>query len=275
MLKMLIPVHSTRSSKRTKASFGGLSTMTQTVFQPLPNVNVEPGLRKGRVPFEGYQRGWGLQFGPVREMVENEDLYKSSLDNIGVATWVSPEKRANLYLIMTRFLPKLAAKNIVEFGSFKGGNALFMALVMRQVAPAAAIYALDTFEGMPETDKAIDAHSVRDFSDASLDALNERIAQLNLKNIIPIKGLFQNTFPGLSRTRTFGLAHIDADIYSAIKYAQDAVWPCMTAGGYVVYDDAEISSCIGATEAVEELIQERRIHSEQVWPHFVFRVGLK
>jgi len=245
------------------------------VFETLSNIKVEPGLRKGRVPLEGYQRGWGLQFGRVREMVEKEELYRNSLDNIGLPTWVSPEKRANLYLIMTRFLSRLADHNIIEFGSFKGGNALFMALVMREVAPDAVVYALDTFGGMPETNKAIDAHNAGDFSDTSLESLSERIAQLGLTNLVPLKGLFQETFPKLSLTCKFGLAHIDADIYSAIKYAQDAVWPCMTTGGYVVYDDADVSSCIGATEAVEELIQERQIHSEQVWPHFVFRVGLK
>ena len=48
----------------------------------------------------------------------------------------------------------------------------------------------------------------------------------------------------------------------------------MTSGGYVAYDDADVSSCIGATQAVEELIIERRIHCEQIWPHFVFRAGL-
>ena len=74
--------------------------------------------------------------------------------------------------------------------------------------------------------------------------------------------------------RPFGLAHIDCDIYSAVKYCQDTMWDQMCKGGYLVYDDALVSSCIGATQAVEELIMERRVHCEQIWPHAVFRVGL-
>jgi hypothetical protein len=70
------------------------------------------------------------------------------------------------------------------------------------------------------------------------------------------------------------MAHIDADIYSAIKFAQAAVWPRNDLGSYVVYDDAEYLTTLGATQAVEELIQEKRVHCEQIWPHFVFRVGL-
>lgn len=245
------------------------------MFTDLPDIHVAPGVRKGRVPRDGYQRGWGLQFGKLRELVEIEDLFRQAFDNIGLPSWISSEKRANIYLILTRFLPKLTDKNVIEFGSYKGGTAIFMALVLREVAPEARVYALDTFGGMPKTDKSIDAHSEADFADTSLDQLNNRIRELGLTNLIPVKGLFQDTFPDLAAGVKFGLAHIDADIYSAVKYAQDAVWPRMTRGGYIVFDDADVSSCIGATEAVEELVQERKIHSEQVWPHFVFRAGLE
>ena len=48
----------------------------------------------------------------------------------------------------------------------------------------------------------------------------------------------------------------------------------MTKGGYLIYDDANVASCIGATQAAEELILDRKIHTEQVYPHYVFRAGL-
>lgn len=68
------------------------------MFHPLPEtIDVEPGVRKGRSPREGYQRGWGLQFGPLRPLVESETLFRSSRDRIGLPSWISPEKRANLY----------------------------------------------------------------------------------------------------------------------------------------------------------------------------------
>jgi predicted O-methyltransferase YrrM len=243
-------------------------------FAPLPDIGVPSGIREGRSPREGYQRGWGLQFGGMRETVEAEALYRHAYTSIGLPTWVAPEKRANIYLIATRFLPGLASQDIIEFGTYKGGNALFMALVMRELAPKATIYALDTFAGMPTTDKALDAHNAGDFGDSSLDDLNRRIDELTLTNLVPVKWLFQDTFTTLPSDTTFGLAHIDADIYSAVKYAQDVVWPRMTPGGYIVYDDADVSSCIGATQAVEELIMDKRVHCEQIWPHFVYRAGL-
>ena len=43
-------------------------------------------------------------------------------------------------------------------------------------------------------------------------------------------------------------------------------------GGYYVFDDATVSSCIGATEVVEDLVIRRDgLNSEQIYPHFVFR----
>lgn len=233
-------------------------------------LGIAPGVRRGREPLDGYRRGWGLQFGEVAAAVGGDELYQQALE-VGSQSIVADAKRMNLFLLMTRYLPKLQHRNIVEFGAYKGGNALFMAFVMRDIDPAAKVFALDTFEGMPATDQTRDAHSAGDFGDTDLASLIQTRDRLGLTNLVLVKGLFSDTFPDLPGP--YGLAHIDCDIYSAVKYAQEAVWPRMTPGGYVVYDDADVSSCIGATEAVEEVIQAGR-HSEQVWPHFVFRAGL-
>ncbi|EKS28314.1 Macrocin-O-methyltransferase (TylF) [Afipia felis] len=244
------------------------------VFANIPSLGINAGIRKGRVPCDGYKRGWGLQFGELAQAVESDRLFQKCMSTSTIGSIVDQRKRYNLHLLLTQFLPRLQHRNVIEFGSFKGGNAIFMALVMREICPDAKVFALDTYEGMPTTDKSIDAHNTNDFSEAHLPALKREIDRLKLTNLVPLKGLFQDTFPTIDIGVKFGLAHIDADIYSSVKYAQDAVWPRMTAGGYVAYDDADVSSCIGATEAVEDLIIERQAHAEQVWPHFVFRVGL-
>ena len=79
----------------------------------------------------------------------------------------------------------------------------------------------------------------------------------------------------LTRLGPVALAHIDADIYSAIAFAYDAVKIHAVPGAYVVFDDATVPSCLGATEAVEELLIRRDwLHAEQISPQFVFRLGL-
>jgi predicted O-methyltransferase YrrM len=190
-------------------------------------------------------------------------------------TVVSPVNLANLYLIIRFFLGNLESQDVVEFGSFRGGSAFFMAFALKAYFPDAKVYALDTFAGMPETAK-VDMHRSGDFSGGvDLNEIKAAAKREGLDNLVFMKGLFQTTFPALaSEVRSFGLAHIDCDILPSVAYCQRAVWPKMCKGGYVVYDDALTATCLGATEAVEDLIIERGAHAEQIFPHFVFRAGL-
>ena len=68
------------------------------------------------------------------------------------------------------------------------------------------------------------------------------------------------------------LAHVDCDIYDAVAYSYEQVKPYLTNGAYPIFDDPLVPSCIGAFEAVEELLVRRNgLHAEQVFPHLVFR----
>ncbi len=227
---------------------------------------------KGRNPYEGYQRGWGLQFGDLRERVLKDPLYQRAAQLAAGRTVVAEEKRMNLFLIIRCFLDRLACRHIIEFGSWRGGNALFMAACLKELCPEARVYALDTFQGMPETDPTIDLHGAGDFSDVDLPALEEFAGRNRIDNLRFVKGYFEDTAADIYKSvGGFGLAHIDCDIYTAVRFAQDTVLPQLCRGGYLVYDDAGVSSCLGATQAVEEFIMSHRLHSEQIWPHFVFR----
>ena len=241
----------------------------------LPEIGSPRRIVRGRSVHDGYQRGWGLMHAGLAEQVTQHPLYQAGLEASGGWSVMVEAKRMNLFLLLTRFLDQLEGKDVIEFGSYRGGNALFMARVLWEAAPGAKVYACDTFAGMPVTDAERDLHAQGDFSDTSYEALVERRDALGLDNLVIAKGLFQESFPDIARSRPcFGLAHIDCDIYSGVKYAQDAVWRYMSRGGYLVYDDADAPSCIGATEAVEDLIMKRRLHAEQVWPHWVLRARL-
>lgn len=177
----------------------------------------------------------------------------------------------NLYLIIRDHLGALPNQNIVEFGSYRGGSVLFMATLLKGWFPHARIFSLDTFEGMPETSAEHDRHQRGDFANADLDGFKARAAEMGLDNIYFIKGRIEVTFPKFAERLRFGLAHIDVDIYSAVKFAQDAVWPTLVSGGYLIYDDPNHWACHGAAVAAEEFMIEHRIKTEQVCPHWVFR----
>lgn len=244
----------------------------------LPIFNDIPvGLNKGRNVRDGYSRGWGLQFGDLRQKILGDPLYIEALGLAQGRTVQAEDNRMNIYLLLKFFIGQLPMGHIVEYGSFKGGSAIFMAKVCSALHPGMQVYAFDTFQGMPETDPNIDAHRAGDFKDVNFEELQDYIRSIGLTNLHLVRGLFEQTTPAkLPEIGTIRLAHIDCDIRSAVAYSYDASLPYMVKGGYIVLDDALFSSCLGATEVVEDLLIRRDgLNSEQIFPHYVFRAGLR
>jgi len=231
------------------------------------------GIRQGRNVYEGYQRGWGLQFGGLRDKVLSDPLYKEAYAVAQDRTIMSEENRMNIFLMLRFYLDRIPLGHIVEYGSYRGGSAIFMAYIAKKLYPGMKVFALDSFEGMPATDKSVDAHNSGDFGDVDLDKLQARVDELKLDNLVLVKGFFENTNDEvMAEAGKISLAHIDCDIGPAVKYSYEGVKSFMVDGGYIVFDDATVSSCIGATEVVEDLLIRRDgMNSEQIWPHFVFR----
>jgi hypothetical protein len=232
-------------------------------------------LSRGRNPAQGYARGWGIEFGGLEAQIAAHPLYRQAIAASKQRSLVHGHRLMNLFLIIACFFDDLEHHNIVEFGSYRGGSALFMAHLLKVLYPSAQLFAHDTFEGMPRTDNGVDLHVLGEFEDVDFEGLQKARKTGGLTGLELVKGLVQDTFPAsVPDGMRLGLAHLDMDIYEPTVFAQNKVWDLMTPGGYLVYDDATVSSCIGATQAVEELILSRRVHSEQVYPHFVFRAGL-
>ena len=192
---------------------------------------------------------------------------------IGKHSIVGEFNRLNIYLIMRFGMPKIPKGHIIEFGSYRGGNAMFMAKVAGELFPGTMVYALDTYDGMPATDAKIDLHLRGDFRDAEYDEFLRRIDRYNVTNCIPVRGLFEHTAAKtLISAGAIALAHIDCDTADSVAYSYEIVKPYMVENGYIVFDDANQPTCLGATEAVEEyVIRNDGMHAEQIWPNFVFR----
>jgi predicted O-methyltransferase YrrM len=243
---------------------------------PLPHAGADlSGKVRGRYPIHGYQRGWGIEHGGLREAILAHPLYQEAIAASRGRSVMNQERMMNIFLIIACYFDGIADHDIVECGSYRGGSALFMALLLKRLYPQARIYAHDTFTGMPDVDPLVDRHVPGDFADADFPGLQRARDEQGFDNLHLVTGLVQDTFPAsYPSERRIGLLHLDMDIYEPTIYAQNAAWPMLTVGGYIVYDDATVPGCIGATQAVEELLQQRRMHSEQVHPHFVLRAKL-
>ena len=92
-------------------------------------LHIAPDLRQGRSVRDGYARGWGLEFGDLGARVAADPLFVEASKLAIGRTLVSEPRRMNLFLLIKFYLPRIARGNIIEYGAYKGGNAIFMAHV--------------------------------------------------------------------------------------------------------------------------------------------------
>jgi hypothetical protein len=245
------------------------------VLESLPEItDMQRVIEQGRCLYEGYQRSTPLKYGSLGEEVRRDPVYRKAFANSqlpAVESMVVQTRFINLFILIKFFLAKLPSQNIVEFGAFKGGSAVFMATLLKEFYPNARIFSLDTFAGLPAVKAGVDKPP-KDFLEVNLDRTRAAARSLGLTNLEFVQGLIEDTAPDACRKiGSIGLAHLDVVLYGPSVFAQNIAWEYMTPGGYLVQDDALEPTCPGATLAVEEMIRRRGLSMEQVWPQVVFR----
>lgn len=228
--------------------------------------------RNGRNPRDGYDRGAGLKYRGLAQKIAAQTDFQEAAEFTRDRSLVTPDRLMNLYMLIRFYLPKLAHGDIIEYGCFRGGSAMFMAKLAERYLPGVQVYGLDTFAGLPEGDSSIDGLPTGEFA-SNYEEVTESARAAGLTNLHFTRGLFSDTAAlVLSLCRTVKMIHIDCDLYEPVQFAYDVSKPHLVPGGYVVFDDATDATCLGAMEAIEStLVQRDRLHAEQVDPHFVFR----
>lgn len=140
-----------------------------------------------------------------------------------------------------------------ECGVYKGGTAIMLAQVMEN-APDKQLHLFDTFSGMPETDPERDFHRQGDFSDNDLMSVRKRVGEG--ENIVYHPGLIPETFQGLGQAK-IALAHIDVDIHQSVMDCCAFIYPRLSGGGMMVFDDYGFPSCPGARAAVDAFFSDK------------------
>jgi predicted O-methyltransferase YrrM len=239
----------------------------------LPAVPVENTLSNRRSLYDGYRRGWGLQFTDLMKKVQRDPDYREARELAGNRTILGDPNLCNFFLLLKFFAPRLAPGHVVEFGCYKGGGAIFMASLARKFLPERRVFGFDTFAGMPPTDQRVDLHQPGDFGGVDLAELRQYVKRIGLDNLEFVRGDFADTaMATLQQAGRISFVHLDCDIRSAIQCAYETTKPHMVSGGYWIFDDPTVAGCLGAAEAMEDLLIRRDgLNSEQVFPHYVFR----
>jgi hypothetical protein len=188
--------------------------------------------------------------------------------------------------------------DIFEFGVYKGGGAIAMALLLKKMDSNKKIYAFDSFSGFPEyhpnddlsmfgkrpdlfneehiqkaqlckeiaewrTQERVNASNIStsgDFSDVSLSWLSSRINKFGLDNIFLIEGAFDKTVPEFFGEYSGSVfsANIDCDLYLGYSTTLPHVYQRSNIGSMIYLDEYYSLKFPGARIAVEEFLLDRR-----------------
>ena len=165
-------------------------------------------------------------------------------------TIVSPDRCYVIYTLLRQAIS--ISGDVWECGVYKGGTAAMMAAVLNDTHSSKRLYLFDTFEGMPETNAEKDWNKKGDFSDTSVETVIDYVGHDNL--CVVRKGIIPETFAGLESAK-IALAHIDVDIYKSVLDCLHFIWPRLSTGGFIVFDDYGFPTCHGARVAVDEFFR--------------------
>ena len=149
-----------------------------------------PGIKAGRNIKAGYLRGSGLALGTLVPFITHDPDWIAAVAASRGRSIVGNLCLMNIFLIIKY---SEMQGNIIEFGAYRGGSSIFMATLLKRLGRRFKVYSLDTFAGMPDCDPVLDLHRAGGFSQVNLDELEKIKQELQLDNLIFIKGLFQET----------------------------------------------------------------------------------
>jgi O-methyltransferase len=151
--------------------------------------------------------------------------------------------------------------DIIECGCFLCGTTILMARHLRQRGCDKRIYACDTFRGFDPGEFARERRQGTvsgdgDFTENDLQYVRRKITRLGgPEQITLVEGLFQDTLAALPGP--FAFAFIDCDLHDSMLYAARTIWPRLSPGGCLVFDDYANEAFRGATGAVDTFVGEQ------------------
>ncbi|MDX1945902.1 MAG: TylF/MycF/NovP-related O-methyltransferase [Pirellulaceae bacterium] len=156
--------------------------------------------------------------------------------------------------------------DVIECGVFRGRSLLRMACRFQELAPRKAVFGLDSFDGFPANAVTqLDLNHERTIRQLEgkfrragrLIGHIERIAADLDLDVHLRPGPFAETLPALAATRRFAFAHLDCDLYSSYRTCLAQLYPAMSPGGIILFDEYRSSLWPGARRAIDEFLADK------------------
>ncbi len=174
-------------------------------------------------------------------------------------TMVGLDRLENVQRCIESVLEDEVAGDLIETGVWRGGGTIFMRGVLKAYdVTDRVVWVADSFSGLPEPDPDVPAdrddwfHKM-DYLAVDLEQVRDNFARYGLLDdrVRFLPGYFSDTLPGISGRR-WSLVRLDGDQYGSTMDTLRALYPGLSAGGYLIVDD------YGAVEACREAVADYR-----------------
>lgn len=196
--------------------------------------------------------GYSQNYNPIRqEYVYQQIITKAEK----VAKSLNTDNRLfNLVQLVreTRFV----SGDIVELGSFSGGTGAVIVESMKHWGsnPEKNVWLFDSYQGIPPSNLGIDYRWSGMFSNVSFSEVKDGFSKYC--NVRLVKGPIEETIGQINFP--ISLAHIDIDTYEGVKLATERIWPLVTEGGVILYDDfGFFPNCLPLTTYVATFAEQQ------------------
>ena len=137
--------------------------------------------------------------------------------------------------------------DLIEAGVWRGGASILMRATLDTLdADDRVVCVADSFAGFPgprsETSPPEDRRDLShfDFMAVPLEEVRENFTRFGVERGVSfVPGYFDQTMPAL-RYRRWALIRLDGDTYGATRATLEALYPGLSAGGYLIVDDYEL-----------------------------------
>lgn len=175
-------------------------------------------------------------------------------------TMVGLKRLDNLQTLIEDVLANGVAGDLIETGVWRGGASIFMrAVLMANGDLDRKIWICDSFEGLPPPEPgrfpadAGDPHHTYDFLAISQEEVVRNFDKYGLLDdrVEFVKGYFEDTLMTIP-AKEFAVLRLDGDMYGSTMVALEALYPKLSAGGYVIIDDFCLGPCRQAVQDFRE-----------------------
>lgn len=157
-----------------------------------------------------------------------------------------------LWDIVTQLEPLAGA--LLEVGCWKGGTGAIIACAAREAGINETVYLCDTFTGTVKGSDVDGIYAVDgQFGGITSRYVRRLVRRFKLSNVKILEGIFPDQTKQYVKETLFRFCHIDVDTYQSAKDVFNYVWPKLSIGGVIVYDDYGYLVTPGISKHVNEV----------------------